>query len=283
MRLIKLTVLLTLSSLTFAFASSSLDELKTKAESGDVEAQYELGSTYREKYERTSDLLAEKWLRMAAEQGHAKAKLELGHLFDPQDMGTRALLDQRFAQIIDSIKPLYGVSKSYKFADDSVEYLIYDILRKDKNSENLAYDSARNAIYDSLRNEYYSEKWYLMAAEQGLVEAYRSLGELYFFGWGIKGQGNTEAMFWFEKAAKRNDSYAQYMLWESYTAPFPHSENLVRAYFWLKISIENNSEFVERSHVKLDDIEKRMTVEQLQEAKLLLKKEKDQILNQNKK
>ena len=283
MRLIKLTALLILCFLTFAFANSSLDELKTKAESGDVEAQYELGSKYREKIDLTSRREAGKWLRLAAMQGHARAQLELGHLYDPQDMGTRALLDQRYARIIDSIKPLYGVSKPHKFADDSVEYFIYDILRKDKNSENLAYDSARNAIYDSLRNEYDAERWYLMAAEQGLAEAQCALGMHYSFGWGKKGLNIKEAFFWLEKAAMQNNSDAQIMLWQHYVAPLPDVGDLVRAYFWLKISIKNKTEFVERYRVELADVEKRMSDEQLQEAQLLLKKEKDQILNQNQK
>lgn len=281
MRLIKLTALLTLSFLAVAFANSALDELRTKAESGDVEAQYELGSIYRKKINPASRREAEKWLRMAAVQGHARAQLELGHLYDPQDMGTRALLNERYVQIMDSIKPLYGVPKSYNFADDSVEYLIYDILRKDKNSENLAYDSARKEIYDSLRNEYDAENWYLMAAEQGLAEAQSALGMHYCFGWGKKGLDIKEAFFWLEKAAMQNNSDAQIMLWQHYVVTSPDVENLVRAYFWLKLSIENNSEFVERSHVNLSDIEKRMTQVQLQEAKLLFEAEKDKILSHN--
>lgn len=260
MRLIKLTTLLTLSFLTVVFANSKLDELRTKAESGAVEAQYELGSNYRlNQRDQAGRLEAEKWLRLAAEQGHARAQLELGHLYDPEFVGSVSLINIRYRQIIDSISQLYLKSES-----DSIEF-----------------KSVERAILDSLMIDMDAKKWYLKAAEQNLAEAQSSLGSLYFFGWGDG--GNKDAFYWFEKAAMQNDLYAQSMLLESYASSFPHIENLVRAYFWLKISIENNSKFLERSHVKLDDIEKRMTDEQLQEAKLLLKKEKDQILNQNQK
>jgi len=260
MRLIKLTVLLTLSFLTFAYANSKLDELKTKAESGDVKAQYELGSNYRlNQRDKAGRLEAEKWLRMAAEEGHARAQFELGYLYDPEDAGSIILIGLRYRQIIDSISQLYLKSES-----DSIEF-----------------KSVKQAIYDSLLIYMDAEKWYLKAAEQNLAEAQSSLASLYFFGWGDG--GNKDAFYWFEKAAMQNDLYAQSMLLESYASPLPCLENLVRAHFWLKISIENNSKFLERYRVTLSDLEERMTAEQLQEAKLLLKKEKDQILNQNSK
>ena len=283
MRLIKLTALLTLSFTAFALASSSLDELKTKAESGDVEAQYKLGSAYREKIDLTSRREAGKWLRLAAEQGHARAQLELGHLYDPQDVSSRALRDYRYGQIMDSIKQIYGWSKREEFINDSAEYVIYHGAQISTHSDKLAYDSVRSAVYQSLMIDMNSEKWYLMAAEQGLAEAQSSLGDLYYFGWANRENGKRDEIYWYEKAAMQNDITGQVMLWEYYIIPFGRFENLVRAHFWLSIYIENDFDFIYNPQDRLSELEKRMTEEQLQEAKLLLKKEKDQILNQSQK
>ncbi|MCH9024084.1 MAG: sel1 repeat family protein [candidate division Zixibacteria bacterium] len=170
-----------------------------------------------------------------------------------------------------------------EYADDSSEYVNYDSLAEVVKSEHLAFDSARNAIYDSLRNEYYSEKWYLMAAEQGLPEAQSALGGFYEFGHGRLPKGDRDAKYWFEKAALQNNAYAQSSLSNIYAFQFPGPVNLVRAHFWLRLYIENNPNFVERARVRLLDLQKSMTEEQLQEAQLLFEKEKDQILNQNQK
>ena len=284
MRVIKLTALLTLSFTAFALASSSLDELKTKAESGDVEAQYKLGSNYRLKQrDKAGHIEAEKWLRMAAEQGHARAQLELGHLYDPQDVSSRALRDYRYGQIMDSIKQIYGWSKREEFINDSAEYVIYHEAQISTHSDKLAYDSVRSAVYQSLMIDMNSEKWYLMAAEQGLAEAQSSLGDLYYFGWANRGNGKRDEVYWYEKAAMQNDITGQVMLWEYYIVPFGRFENLVRAHFWLSIYIENDFDFINNPKDRLSELEKRMTKEQLQEAKLLFEAEKDKILRHSQK
>ena len=257
MRLIKFTALLTLSLTAFALASSSLDELKTKAESGDVEVQYELGMKYF--YGKGIDIdyfQAEKWFHEAAEQGHIRSQFELGKLYDPEKEST------------------YGFEKRYRR---------YRYGNKQKhNLQSNIYGDPRDTVvaYDSIRYKVDAEKWLLKAAHNGLPEAQTSLAWFYMRGQGKHGN-SQDANDWLEKAAKQNYMYAQFMLLESYAAPLLYLEDLVRAYFWLTISIENNSEFVGLSPYKLDEIEKRMTKEQLQEAKLLLKKEKDQILNQS--
>ncbi|MGK0472301.1 MAG: TPR repeat protein [Candidatus Azotimanducaceae bacterium] len=58
-------------------------ETRTKAEQGDADAQFNLGSMYR----RNSDgvppdyKVVEKWYRLAAEQGHAGAQFYMGRLY----------------------------------------------------------------------------------------------------------------------------------------------------------------------------------------------------------
>lgn len=259
MRVIKLTALLTFSFIAIALASSSLDELKTKAESGDVEAQYELGMKYF--YGRGVDknfFEAEKWFHEAADQGHVYSQYELGKLYDP-DGESEYVFEKRY--------------RKYRYGNKQKHDLQSNI-----------YGDQRDTVvaYDSIRYKIDAEKWLLKAAHNGLPEAQTSLAWLYMRGFGKHGD-SQDANDWLEKAAKQKHMYAQFMLLESYAAPLLYLEDLVRAYFWLTISIENNSKFVGSSPYKLDEIEKRMTEEQLQEAKLLLKKEKDQILNQSQK
>ena len=259
MRVIKLTALLTLSFLTYAFANPELDQLKVKAESGDVEAQYELGMKYF--YGRGVDknfFEAEKWFHEAAEQGHVYSQYELGKLYDP-DGESEYVFEKRY--------------RSYRYGE-----------KKEHDLQSATYGDQRDTVvsYDSVRYKAHAEKWLLKAAHNGLPEAQTSLAWLYMRGFG--NQGNyRDAIDWWERAAQQNYVPAQYELGTTYLVPNKSVENLVRSYFWLNIAIENNSEFVERAHVTLSYVEKRMTALQLQEAKLLLKKEKDQILNQNQK
>lgn len=59
------------------------NDLKLRAEAGDVEAQLALGLHYSENYEECEDLeleQAEHWLRLAAQQGNARAMEALGVL-----------------------------------------------------------------------------------------------------------------------------------------------------------------------------------------------------------
>lgn len=59
-----------------------LEMTQSQAESGDVEAQYKLGSMYLTGTGTSPDLkLAAKWLGRAAEKNHTKAQFKLGHLY----------------------------------------------------------------------------------------------------------------------------------------------------------------------------------------------------------
>jgi TPR repeat protein len=59
-----------------------LEVAQSQAESGDVEAQYKLGTMYLTGTGTTTDLqLAAQWLTRAAEKNHTKAQFKLGHLF----------------------------------------------------------------------------------------------------------------------------------------------------------------------------------------------------------
>ena len=67
---------------TSAFAQD-LSELRRKAESGDADAQYNLGERYAKGVGVPQDIVeAHKWWLKAGQQGDAKAQYNLGVMYD---------------------------------------------------------------------------------------------------------------------------------------------------------------------------------------------------------
>ena len=64
-------------------AEPSVDDLRSKAEKGDVEAQVELGRIYQDgNGVAKDDAEATKWYLMAANQGRDFAQFELGYMYE---------------------------------------------------------------------------------------------------------------------------------------------------------------------------------------------------------
>jgi S1-C subfamily serine protease len=78
-------IIVTLPPLAYAEMSESDDlaSIKTKAEKGNAEAQFQLGSKYYTGWEEVAkdEKLAEFWYTKAAEQGHADAQTELAYMY----------------------------------------------------------------------------------------------------------------------------------------------------------------------------------------------------------
>ena len=66
-----------------SLAQSEYDNLRSKSESGDAEAQYQLGKTYYDGRGVARDVAeAARWFKKAAEQGHAGAQTNLGLMYE---------------------------------------------------------------------------------------------------------------------------------------------------------------------------------------------------------
>jgi len=82
----------------------TLEALRTRANAGDAEAQYNLGLTYATGLDVPhDDVEAAAWFLKAAEQGHAAAQLSLGVMYDavrgvPQDFGEAVAWLRRAAE-----------------------------------------------------------------------------------------------------------------------------------------------------------------------------------------
>lgn len=111
-------LLLAFSNLTFAdwFTSAETKELITKADSGDVDAQFRVGNAYDFANGAPHSVEnAIKYYRMAAEQGHAEAQNSLGSVFQAEKNYTEAKLWYERA-----------AAQNHPWATNSLAYL-YDL------------------------------------------------------------------------------------------------------------------------------------------------------------
>lgn len=66
------------------------------------------------------------------------------------------------------------------------------------------------------------------------------MGQLYSTGSGVD-QDYTKAVFWYRKAAKQHDGKAQDRLGGMYAEGKGVTKNLVQAYAWLAVAIDNGN------------------------------------------
>lgn len=157
------------------------DDLKTKAEQGDAEAQYLLGVLYRHGGSDEQRVQAVTWYRKAAEQGLPKAQDELAFIYFhgcgvPED----------FAE---------AVKWELKAADKGDVFIQYFIAEKYFRGAGVPMNHAEAAA------------WYRKAAEKDLDWAQCRLGLMYYNGQGLP-QNYIEAYFWANIAAAKGNQDA---------------------------------------------------------------------------
>ena len=115
-------------------------------------------------------------------------------------------------------------------------------------------------------------------ADQGNMEGQYFLGFMYHNGFGIK-RDQTEALKWFQKAAQQGDARAQYYVGIMYGAGHGVTKDLKLADMWLTLSAANpKSSYRDSLYTReeIGKIERKMTPEQIAEAKDLAKNWKPQ-------
>lgn len=151
------------------------NELLQQAQSGNVDAQYDLAECYYEGYGIEKDLeKAYFWYSKAADQGDAEAIYSLGWMY---------MNGEFVAKNFDKGFQLYttAAEKGSSSAQFAIGELYYDGEQVNKDYEK-AY------------------KWFLKAAEQDHDEAQFSLGWMYQHGQGVEEDLN-KAKMWYKKAA----------------------------------------------------------------------------------
>ena len=174
--------------------TDELERLVKRAESGELEAQIDLGNMYyfgRDSVPKDY-LQAAKWLRLAAEQGAAE----------------KGDAEQRVAEARYNLGILYvtgeGVAQDYAEAAKWFRMAAEQGIAEAQYNLGLAYSNGRGVAQD------YAEavKWYRKAAEQGIAEAQYNLGVMYANGEGVP-RDYQEAAKWFRMAADHGLAEAQ--------------------------------------------------------------------------
>lgn len=158
---------------------SDVAALQAKAEQGDAKAQIELSELYFNGKGVEKDLAAgAKWLRMAADQGNAYAQTSLGVYY--RDGGNGFPQDYKIAALW-----------FRKGADQGNSQAIFSLAELYQNGRGVD------------QNYRLAAEWYRKDAEHGRSGSANNLGLLYYYGRGVA-QDYAEAYFWFTVAKSSN-------------------------------------------------------------------------------
>ena len=190
-------------------------------------------------YSRGDYATALRLLRPLATQGNARAKYDLGVMYD-EGQG----VPQDYAEAM----------KWYRLAADQGEAAA-------QNNIAAMYDMGRGVPQD------YAEaaKWYRRAADQGNAKAQTSLGAMYASGEGVP-QDYAEAAKWYRFAADQGNAAAQYNLGGLYANSEGVPGNLVLAHMWANLAAANG---IQEAVKYRDVLAKHMTAVQIAEAQKL--------------
>ncbi len=176
-----------------------LEEIRTKAEKGDAQAQSQLGSAfYFGNLGVAKDAeQAVKWIRKAAEQGDVNSQGNLGYCYSAGDGVGKDLAE--------------AVKWHRKAAEQNNANAQVRLGACFRNGQGVAKDEAE------------AVKWYRKAAEQGNADGQTSIGVCYQDGKGVV-QDFTEAAKWYRKAAEQGSACGQNNL----AILFAHGDGVIK-------------------------------------------------------
>ena len=207
--------------------------LRELAETGDADAQTELGERYEDGRDVEQDYtVAVSWFRRAAEQGYAPGQAALGFMYSRgrgvvQDdaeafrWGHRAA-EQGNARAQNNLGASYanglGVAQDDRAAVEwyrRAAELGWPLAQRNLGE---MYETGRGVTLD----ERQAASWYRRAAQQFLIlaelgdsDAQLRLGGMYARGRGVR-QDDAEAVRWYRRAADQGDAAAQFTLGHMY-------------------------------------------------------------------
>ncbi len=203
------------------YAGHGFDFLKKRADSGDVVAQYALGTDYQFGYDiGKSPTEAVKCYQKAADQGFAPAETTLS---DCYATGTGIKADQ--------VEAMKWIQKA---ADEGYASAQTELGNKYRSGRGVAQNPETAII------------WYLKAADQNFGFAQNALGDCYLFGNGV-GKDPSEATKWYLKAAYNGVATGDVNLGLLYCNGFGVIKNETEGLAWLYVaSVEGNQGAVNR-------------------------------------
>ncbi|MGK0298525.1 MAG: TPR repeat protein [Gammaproteobacteria bacterium] len=239
----------------------TLEELKAKAEFGDIEAQSTLAFMYAKGVDVDQDLnIALQWYKMAAEQGHVTSQFNLG-VFYAKGRGITQNFEEAFnwysksaesgdvgAQV--ALSSMYnmgiGVEKD-EFA--SFKWCLRAAKRGHLNS---MYKLGEKYLKSTGVNQDYNEayKWFKKSADRNHIQAQMILGFMFGKGEGVE-RDDIESYHWYRKAAEAGNPFAQYNLGVIYSKGRGISPNIIEAKKWYKKAADQGNEHAEKALQRL--------------------------------
>jgi uncharacterized protein len=254
-----------------------LADIRAKAEQGNAEAQYVLGTafTFGNLGVAKNQVEAVKWYRKAAEQNHADAQYNLSVSYS-KGAGVaknkieavkwcRKAAEQNLAMAQAVLGSDYffgeGVTK------DEVEAVKWFRRAAEQNHAEAQYNLGTSYYKGDgvAKNRAEAVKWIRRAAEQNHADAQYNLGVFYANGEGIE-KNEVEAVKWYRKSAKQNHAGGQYNLGFCYAEGEGVAKDYVEAYtWWLLAAGQGNADAKHNMRV----LENKMTREQIAEGQKL--------------
>ena len=232
-------------------AASPIEDLKSKAERGDADAQLKLGDCYLNgKSGAKDEVEAVKWFRMAADQNNFEAQHRLGICYEfglgvPKDYFESVDWYRKAAQ--QNYPPAqfvlgYCYENGQGVAPDNWEAARWYRKAAEQNHTEaqfrlgLCYTKGKGVIKDD--NE--ARKWFHLAADKNYAEAQLHLGYNYEFGHGaaFDDSDDAEAAKWYRKAADQGNAEAKNVLGNCYFGGHGVAQDQREAYKWWKSAAE---------------------------------------------
>ncbi len=224
---------------------NSMEELISRANAGDAEAQNALGLKYAREQNPESEQMAEKWFRRAAEQGFARAQHNLGVILLRRDD-----IQGAFAYFQEAAKRAYlpamfaaaGILEEAGHLDRA--RIIFEMAARRGHAESqdalcrIHIDAGTDADYEQ------AIYWGKLAAEQGLASAQARLGTNFHEGLGTPRNPELAAAY-FLAAAKQGHPGAQFMIGGACHLGIGIEADRVEAAHWLIRSAEQGNELAD--------------------------------------
>lgn len=282
--------------------ATGVQRLKLSAVRGDADGQfwYAMATIVHDDYNDVEfeHLLIDAlpYLKMAADQGHAQARVMLGEMYFSmcQPPSLQSELDKEtLAQLIDAGLPkndadaitLFTLAAEQGEASGLLslgsKYRYGNCLPKDAAEAvrwyRLAADQGDAAGQESLGQMYYfgegvpendaeAARWYKLAADQGNPKGQFALARRYRFGEGVPKNG-AEAVRWYTRAADQAHIGAQTDLAYMYRYGWGVPQNFVEAYKWYNILGANS--YGDLARRDREELGRNMTHDQIAEAQRL--------------
>lgn len=220
------------------------DVLLERALAGDSEAQYLLGlASLKGEGVRQDVLEGFKWIRWAAEGGHARAQFGLAEVYHAKGDIAEALkwyypaAEQGNAEAQFALGIIYGCGQSVpKDSAQAAKWYRAAAVQGHPAAQNnlgIAYDQGEGVPQHSGE----AVNWYRMAAENGNADAQYNLGLACYRGEGMP-EDRGEAAQWFRQAAEQGLAKAQFLVGIAFWLGDGTAKDTAEAVKWFRQAAE---------------------------------------------